>query len=213
MMASAATLALILIVTLGITLARSPPYERLRWEVEVGIIFQFEVTSWGNALGGIAPVPEILSLNGSIINVTVSNLPVLSGLSVVSFVDRVVEVEKVNCTFSDGSLLPSFTNTQIVAALSGSLLPNGSWFLLDSLLPDETPSWTPEAEFYASSVHADHFRMKYIWCGWVDDAGGWTGNSSLVTGVPYEVLWWYSHGPQTLYIQLTRVQAVIPFPR
>jgi hypothetical protein len=184
---------------------RDQPFPDLSWGVDARTVYQFQVSTWGNALGGGIPVLEILSLSGSIINVTVTCLPILSGLSVVSFLENVVELEKVNCTYSDGILLPSFSTTQIVAALSGCLLPNGSGALPDSLLPDETPGWTPEAEFYASSGHTDYFRMMYVWFGGVDDEGGWTGNSSLVTGVPYEVLWWYSHGPETVYMQLTSV--------
>ena len=191
--------------TIVVLQAFDQPFADLRWGVDAGTVYQFQISAWGNALGGIAPVPEILSLDGSIINVTVIYLPVLSGLSVVSFVDRVVEVEKVNCTHSDGSLLGSFSATQIVTAVSGCLLPNGSWPLLDSLLPDETPSWTTEAEFYASSVHSDYFRMKYMWYGWVDDRGGWSGNASLTTGFPYEMLWWYSHLTETVYIKLVQI--------
>ncbi|TFF96752.1 hypothetical protein EU546_00780 [Candidatus Thorarchaeota archaeon] len=118
---------------------------------------------------------------------------------------RFIHHQKARCVFSNDDPLPAYSEGQIVAAVSGCLLPTGSWSVLDSLFPDETPSWTPDSEFLAGRLHSDHFTVEYVWCGWVDDWGGWTGDSSLEGGFPYEILWYYAHGPETLYLEMTLV--------
>ncbi|UCE10262.1 MAG: hypothetical protein JSW61_15025 [Candidatus Thorarchaeota archaeon] len=176
------------------------------WHVEIDDTFQFEFESWGNSsLGALSPleVREILNLNGTIILARVTNLPPLVGpIDSSKFLDRILLETKINCTFVNGTYLMQEIETILCSAISGCILPLGSWSVIESLFPQDVPSWRPNEEHIATRLFEDHLHIEWVWFGSFDSSGGWSGNVSLTTGTPNQVMWRYTHSG-TVFIELT----------
>jgi len=164
------------------------------WKIELEDCYQFTVKSWGYTEGGIydtSEVGSILSMNGTLINVTIINLPSLNDIdSVESFNERVLEPLKISCMFANGSSVSSTISPIIIESISGCILPVGDWTVLDSYHEDAITNWVING--YYSVLYSDYFYLKHRWSS-IDSARVWEGNISLVNGFPRFVHWSYAH--------------------
>lgn len=205
-----AVLGIICIVSVGLIVSfQFVSLDDLYWHIDINDTLQFEIKSWGNSsLGALSPreVNEILNLNGSIILARVTSLPLLEGLlDSNGFLDHIVLVTKVTCTFLNGTEFPNEIETILCSTISGCILPLGSWSAIESLFPQDVPSWRPNEEHLATRLSDDHFNIEWVWFGTFDSSGGWFGNVSLTTGIPNQILWRYTHS-STVFIELTLIE-------
>jgi len=205
-----AALGIICIVSIGFLVSfQSVTLDDLYWHVEINDTLQFEIKSHGNSsLGVLSPsdVNEILNLNGSIILARVTSLPLLEGLlDSNGFLAHIVLDTKVNCTFLNGTDFSNEIETILSSSISGCILPLGSWSAIESLFPQDVPSWRPNEEHLATRLSDDHFNIEWVWFGTFDSSGGWFGDVSLTTGIPNQILWCYTHSGSVL-IELTLIE-------
>jgi len=205
---AAAAAGLIGIVAVGVIIVLLPVpmnLNDLSWDVEVGNTFQYNARAGGYSYLGSINSGHVVPLNGTSITVTVVNLPSFEAIyDAASFASEVIYMNKVNCSFTNGTALDQWQNTTLCEMISGCIFPVGDWSTMDTLFPDDTPGFTPNGEFLVTILYDDWFVIEYGWWGTFDGGGHWTGNVSLSTGVPSSILWSYFHGVDTLlYIELT----------
>ena len=185
------------------------PVDKFYWEVEVDDTHQYRVRSWGGAGGGVIDFHEveyILGLNGTTITVAIESLPSFDDvIDANSFFTNIVLQDKVKCTHANGTELSGAVGLEITEAISGCILPLGSWNALDNLFPNENHGWNPDTESLATILYEDRFYISYSWSGTFDDSGGWYGNVTLADGVPSQIRWGYFHSIG-VYIELTLVE-------
>ena len=122
-----------------------------------------------------------------------------------SFASEVIYVNKVSCSFTNGTEPDEWTNATLCDMISGCILPIGDWLALGKLFPDNSPSFTPNAKFIVTTFNDELFTIEYDWWGSIDDGGGWSGSVSLNTGVPDSIIWTYSHGVDTLLLIVLKI--------
>ena len=200
------------IIILGGFIFVSPPPHPLEpiagfeWGVEVGDTFQFEVLTYGSTWGGNYQNEEIHTLNGTFIEVTIDELPSLDDIIAPwGFMQDVVLFSKVSSTFvNDSSIVVQLENI-LSEGISGCTLPIGNWEAIASFYRYNGFTSGTSFEELASILYEDYLFLKYKWYGPYDDSGGWRGNSSLITGIPLNVIWRYTHQYPTIYIELTLI--------
>jgi len=170
--------------------------------------YQFEIESWGEYNWGNyndTKVDQLLSLNGTVINVTITSLPTLDFPIVKpSFIDKIVVIQKVSCIFSNGSEMPTIWLEVMSKSISGCIIPVGSWQTLDAYCPTykqivDTPFSREEP--YFSELRSESFLFGKIRWG-MDDCERWNGTISLDTGFPSLISWRYYHGYGPLAFEL-----------
>lgn len=207
------------LVTISIIIAAflllAPPVgpPSLAWGVDVGDTFQYRITirSLGAGAPGAyvdtryPPVDGIPSLNGTTVNITITSLPnVTSVFNSSLFTSIVLLSSKVSCVLANGTAFPtSSAETAAVSAISGCILPLGSWSFIDSLYPDTNPSWVSGKELVASKQNPDYFHIEWEWYGAIDSKGGWSGHVRFTDGVSSLVLWNYHHGEGYVTMEFT----------
>ncbi len=204
-------LSLICIVAVGAIIVLLPgpfDFDDISWSVEVGDTLQYDIRAWGEAWGGSISSSLVVALNDTSITVTVVNLPAFNSIhNAGAFRSKVIFMNKVNCSFTDGTALSEWANTTLCETISGCIFPIGAWLTMDELFPDDPPNYRPTEDYLVTILNDDEFFIKYGWWGAVDSGGSWSGNISLSTGVPSSILWSYYHGPSIpLYIELTLVE-------
>jgi hypothetical protein len=151
---------------------------------------------------------NILDLNGMTVVANVTSLPLLDGVfNSSTFFSAIVNVSRVDCVLVNGSELQNDVDTIIVSVLSGCILPIGGWPFVDSLYPDETPSFVLYPGFRASKLYPDRFFFAYIQSNGIDANWGWSGNITLSNGVPTSVHWKSDHQRFAVYIELSLVDS------
>ena len=179
------------------------------WNIEVDDTFDYDVQTWGSTAAGLIDSDEvdlILSLNSTRITITINELPSLEDITnSASFASAIVKSLKISCSFDNDTNLPTEINEYLTTTVSGCILPTGGWATIDNYYPDSTPSFAPGEEAYASKLYEDHFFFEWKWYGNYDDRGGWSGEISLIDGIPTSITWHYYH-LQTIYIELTLSQ-------
>jgi len=207
----AAAICVIVVITVGVIYILLPTplnFSDLSWEVEVGDTFKFDISAWGESYGGSFTPTQVLPLNDTSITVSVTFLPTFDAVNNAdTFSSEIIFRNKINCTFTNGTALDEWINTIFCEIISGCILPTGAWSSIDSLFPDDTPSWEPGEDAIATILYDTWFFIEYKLYGSIDDTRGWSGDISLSTGAPYVIVWYYAHGPyEPLTIQLTRTE-------
>ena len=184
-----------------------PSFTELYWEVEVGDTLQYEIRNWGVYNPLQQAYLDVYLMNNTSILATITVLPSISEISnIQSFTSDLIHKIKVNCAFTNGSQLNDTQNSTLCSIISGCILPLGAWSMIDSLFPDELGGWSPGSKYDSAKLFEDHFTISYMWCGSIDASGGWSGNVSLTTGVPFSIRWSYNHGGSSIGIQLSLIE-------
>ncbi len=212
--AVAVAVCLIGVVTVGVIYFLLPTpvdLSDLSWGVAVGHTYQYDILASGYSSLGSISSEQVLPLNGTSIIATVNNLPSLDAVyNAASFSSEIIHVNKVSCSFANGTEPDEWANATLSDMVSGCILPVVDWSTLDTLFPDDSPGFTPNGDFIVTIFYDDMFTIEYGWWGPVDNGGGWSGSVSLSTGVPVSIVWTYRHGVDTLLlIQLTIVGSVV----
>ena len=213
--AAITAIGLIVLLTVGVIVVLQPTGlnpNNLSWTIDVGDTYEFFIRVRGESYGGSFTTPQVVPLNGTIISVTVTYLPTFETVrDAESFSSEIIFRNKVNCKFANGTALDEWANTTFCRMISVCLLPIGAWSSLDRLFPDETPSgWNPGEYAIATMLYDTWFFIGYKWWGSIDDSGGWDGETSLSTGIPFDILLYYNHGMDgQLTIELTLVGLVL----
>lgn len=180
------------------------------WVIAVDDTYQFSIESWGEYNYGNyneSATDWLLSLNGTVINVTITYLPTLDFPVIkTSFENKIVIVQKVSCIFSNGSEIPTTWLELMTESISGCILPVGSWQTLDAYYP--TYKQLADAPFssegpYFSELRSESFQFGKSKWG-LDDTERWNGTISLDTGFPSLISWRYIHmiGPIAFELKL-----------
>ena len=206
-----AAIGLICLIALGTFIAFMPVYfglSRLYWGVSIGDTYQYDVLAGGITLGGYYGAFWIELLNDMSIIAEVVNLPTFDLVhNSTSFSDRIIFTNKVNCSYTNGTVINEVANAILTETISGCFLPLGAWLTLDYLYRNDEPSYDPGGEHLITILRDDHFFIKYVWWGLYDSGGRWSANVSLSTGVPLSIHWSYYHGAEPpIYIDLTLVE-------
>ena len=184
------------------------PIPGLEWGVEVGDTFQFEVKTYGSTQGGLYYTEEIHTLNGTFIEVTIDELPSLDNIIAPwDLMQDVVLFSKVSSTFVNDSSIVVLLENILSEGISGCTLPIGNWETIASFYPYSGFKSGTSFEELASILYEDYLFLKYKWYGPYDDGGGWRGNSSLITGIPLNVIWRYTHQYPTIYVELILISS------
>ena len=180
------------------------------WVIAVDDTYQFEIESWGELNYGKyneSQVDGLLSLNDTVINVTITYLPTLDFRIIkTSFENKIVVVQKISCIFSNGSEIPTTWVELISESISGCILPVGSWQTLDTYYPTymqlARAPFSSEG-FYFSELRSESFQFGKSRRG-MDDNERWNGTISLDSGFPSLISWRYIHmiGPIAFELKL-----------
>ncbi|MFW9798768.1 MAG: hypothetical protein ACFFE2_17155 [Candidatus Thorarchaeota archaeon] len=179
------------------------------WVVSVNETYQFDVESGGGYNGGNYNVSEwikMLSLDGTVINVTITFLPSLDlEINKTTFETEIVEVQKVSCIFGNGTELPSTWLHVISMSISGCILPVGDWSILNAYHPTFDQHWYEPywGNTYFSELFDNSFQFGYAWSPDEDDGEQWNGTISLDRGFPTIVSWSYDHMYGPIELELT----------
>ena len=179
------------------------------WVVTVNETYQFEIASWGEYNYGNyneSVIDEMFSLNATVINVTITFLPILDFQIIkTSFENEIVAVQKVSCIFSNGTEIPTITwLDQMTESISGCILPVGSWQTLDAYHPTYRELLDQHIfRSYFSELHSEYFQFGNLLMG-IDDSQRWNGTISLQSGFPSLISWRYYHmyGPIAFELKL-----------
>ena len=178
------------------------------WVVTVIETYQFEIESWGEYNYGNyneSEIDEMLSLDGTVINVTITNLPTLDfDIIKTTFENEIVAVQKISCIFSNGTEIPTIWLEVISESISRCILPVGSWLTLDAYHPTLNQIWDEHLweESYFSDLRDGSFQFGSFRRG-IDDTEIWSGTISLENGLPSLVSWSYNHMYGPIELELT----------
>ncbi len=199
---------LIAMVAVGVYIMLAPPEDQaepitnLEWGVQIGDSYQYKIRTFGATYGGLYSTTDILQLNGSIINATITALPSLETITDLSFPVQVIQFSKMNCTFANGTSLSPLMELIVCEGLSGCTLPIGNWSAIAELYADTALGSGSEPEQYGTYLEDEYLTLYYMWFGDYDDNGGWWGDSLFSSGAPLNALWFYEHQGQTIYIEM-----------
>ena len=187
------------------------PKGSFEWGIDVGDSFYYEMRTWGDHgnqyLAGI-PRNTLLILNNTVFETAIITLPPVNWITgAESFLTSVVRAIKVNCSFVNGTAIPSRVNDIVSEIISGCLLPIGDWSVLDSFYEDEIAPWEPSQEYYAAKLLEDRFVFEWMSYGDFDSREDWIGEVALENGVPYKIVWHYNHSMADIYIELSLVDS------
>ncbi|MFW9845471.1 MAG: hypothetical protein ACFFD6_01885 [Candidatus Thorarchaeota archaeon] len=153
------------------------------WGISVGDEFLYNVTYTIDSRLG----------NGSIIVVTITNLPELpTFVTERSFRRSIAEAMKASYTFDNGSEAPILGLSD--SAISSSILPIGGWETIDALYPspDSVDDQDVSGATYLSQPKDDCFLFGYH-RGMADAAANNLAEVSYDNGIPEVItFWWYS---------------------
>jgi hypothetical protein len=181
------------------------------WVVSVGETYQFEIESWGEYNFGSyneSETDELLRLDGTVINVTITDLPILDfDIIKTTFENEIVAVQKISCIFSNGTEIPTRWLERISESISGCIIPVGSWLTLDAYHP--TLNQIKEGDLgwkwhhiYFSELSDESFQFGSLTMG-MDSSEIWNGTISLDRGLPSQVSWSYTHMFGPIEFELT----------
>jgi len=182
-------------------LATGTESSNLQWGVQVGDRYLYEIHVFGHNVTRIYnPGNDSYSetdatllwspMNNTRIYVTVSHLPVLPSLvDAETFADDIINYQKTEVEFENGSALPPQFSMCYVDLTSRTFLPTGNWTLLDALYQDSSPDPPFMKTWYLSVLDNASFYLGYTLYG-PDYADGWGGNVTLTTGVPLSSRFW-----------------------
>jgi hypothetical protein len=166
-----------------------PTYE-FSWAVSVGDTFVLGVTAERSGDSTFYEVPPaLLPVIDTQILITIASLPNCTISSEAEFLS-LVETLKVDCTYDNGTNLPSETVNALREIISHHILPIGGWGYIDWLFPNsiyeiETPS-NFIYESYLTSLSETHLAFRYIW-SYGTYQNYWDGVIYLSTGLPFSI--------------------------
>jgi len=199
-----AIIALILVITVFVSITVAVPVvmsSTLTWSIRPGDRASYNVTvdAWQLNVSYVVPPPSRYALlDGVNISAEIVALPELGWfLNGGDFAERVIEIDKVNVTFQNGSAILDDLAFRLKSMLSSCILPTESWSLIDILYPD-THSTGPGVDTYWSCSRTDSFHFGYYGFG-IDSITQMSSTVSYETGLPSVVSYHYSHGMDSEY--------------
>jgi hypothetical protein len=189
-------LAITIIATLVVAVSTESirSYMEFSWQISEGDEFLYDVSVTGYFRSGEQELPLTLApLNNTQVRVEIVTLPEVPLLtSSNSFADDIIEFEKTDTTYSNGTLIHILRYSEINSLTSHCFLPRGTWSLLGSFYPDQVP--IPEnasvtvQSYFAYQLH-EYFIIGFISYSETAESG-WFGYITPSTGVPYNMTSW-----------------------
>ncbi|MGY5859476.1 MAG: hypothetical protein RTU63_08900 [Candidatus Thorarchaeota archaeon] len=189
-------LAITLIVTLVVAVSTEGirNYMLFSWKISEGDEFVYDVSVTGYYRSGASSLPlNLAPLNNTQVRVEIISLHNISlFITVDSFSETVIDHEKTDTTYADGTRIHVLQYHEINTLASSCFLPRGSWSRLGSFYPDQflRPENTTIAveSFFAYEFH-QFFIIGFV--SYADTAeSGWFGYVSPETGVPLNMTSW-----------------------
>lgn len=184
--------AVILLSQLIITPTSEPPIvaNGLEWKVKSGDLLTFSIYVTGSRSFELEGFGYIWThLNNTRIVANVIGLPTLDGFyNSTDFIDGIVELQKVSCTFENGTSL-SYDDLFLRGLISMALFPTGSWIELDLLFSN---SWNGEWMMYGpdyvwvSRLDEETFFFGHLGESW-HFTKGWSSRINTTTGIPLAI--------------------------
>ena len=205
---------IIVIVGVGVLLSPIgifPPPIPFTWAIEVGDEFTFNITA-----SGINSTNNYLApLVNTTIQVRITSLTNNTVFSEEGF-RSLVNSDKVDSMFSNGSDIPYPLKTDIADFVSRFFFPIGAWDYVDGLYPDSISEVTENPGSTWINSGLSHLFADTLYFGRITniiddfDAGnGWSGNISLSDGVPSCMeKWGFSFGDPDFYTWIFQLQLI-----
>ncbi len=183
---------LILVITLTVIISQQPIIQFTGdWFIEVGneLDFRIEVRGYHIDFGYEYP-PTYIEFNNTEIKANITSLPNLVFIFTAgSFLSSVVDVIKVSCTFSNGSVIDEDYEYVLISLISRTILPIGFWEQIDFLYADDYdhdyvgfgPIWT-----WVSRVEGDLFFFAHQSKEY-HGSEGWRAHVNMTTGLPVDI--------------------------
>lgn len=189
-------LAITMIVTLIVAVSTEGirSYMVFGWQIDEGDQFVYDVSVTGYYRSGETTIPLPLGLmNNTQVQVEITSLRNVSlFVTAASFAETVIDFEKTDTTYADGTRIHVLHYYEINTLASRCFLPRGTWSRLDSFYPDQV-SRPDNASITIESYFAYPFHQFFI-IGFVSYAetaeSGWFGYVSPETGVPLNMTAW-----------------------
>jgi hypothetical protein len=168
----------------------------LTWSISVGdkTTYHVAVEGWELDVAYVVVQPSRYAvMDGVNVSSEIVLLPELGFfLTGGEFAKRVVQIDKVNVTFQNGTIIPDDIASRLKSMLSNCILPTSSWPLIDVFFPD-TYTTEPGAGTYWSHGGTSSFHFGYYSFGF-DSITQMSSSVSYETGLPSVVSYRYRHG-------------------
>ncbi len=194
-----AIIAIILVTTIFVSITVVVPMamsSALTWRVSLGdkTTYRVIVYAWQLNVSYVVPPPSRYAvLDGVNVSAKIVALPELGWyLDGGDFAERVIQTDKVNVTFQNGSAIPDEFSVRLKSMLSSCILPSGSWPLIDIFYPDSHTAG-PGADIYWSYSGTSSFHFGHYGSG-IDSIRQMSSSVSYETGLPSVVSYHYRHG-------------------
>ena len=189
-------LAITIIVTLVVAVSTESirSYMHFGWQISEGDQFVYDVSVTGYYRSGASTLPlPLAQLNNTQVQVEIVSLRNISiFVTAASFAETVIEYEKADTTYADGTRIHVTRYHEINTLASRCFLPQGPWSRLGSFYPDQV-SQPENASITLESYFAYQFHQFFIigFVSYTETAeSGWFGYVSPETGVPLNMTSW-----------------------
>lgn len=189
-------LAITVIVTLVVAVSTEGirNYMHFSWQISEGDQFVYDVSVTGFFRSGSSSLPlHLAPLNNTQVQVEIISLDNISlFISTDSFTETVIEHQKTDTTYSDGTRIHVLQYNEINSLTSRCFLPRGPWSRLGSFYPDQftrPENVTGGVESYYAYLYHQFFIIGFVSYAETSESG-WFGYVSLETGVPLNMTSW-----------------------
>ncbi len=189
-------LAFTIIVTLVVAVSTESihQYMQFTWEIGEGDQFVYDVSVTGYFRTSSSSLPPALTpLNNTQVQVEIISLHNISlFISSPVFAETVIEHEKTDTTYADGTRIHILIYDQINNLASRCFLPVGTWSILGSFYPDQfarPDNLNSTVESYFAYQFHEFFIIGFISYRNMSESG-WFGYVSPETGVPTNMTSW-----------------------
>ncbi len=190
-------IAVILIIGISITLIGIPLILSvpLTWTINIGdnISYNISIEGWESNDSYSRMPTQLMIYNNQNVTAEITDIPELGFyLNGYDFQKQVVLPMKVEVFFANGSALPLELSSNVDHMISWSLLPTGSWNLIDWFYPDMASN-VPGYHSYISSIDIESFHFGFFNYDF-DSTAELRSDISFDTGIPSKISYYRNHG-------------------